>query len=141
MKKRIMKKRQSQYLRVVGAVRDAIVADNGPVGEKGVDEIMKAKVPFGMLTASVKRILRSGLTVVPDHDGVEVWFNKLTWTDAAPYPVNTFELYQMRIVPTQHFYRQVWKDIYRKLRRLGNQFGGLSFCFLNCDEDPSPLPA
>ncbi len=139
MKKRIMKKKQSQYLRVVGAMQKAIVTDNGPVCEKGIDEILKAKVPFGMLQASVKRILRSGLTAVPGHDEVEIWFNELTFSETTLFPANTFEKYKLYIQPN-HFSRQSWKDIFRKLRLLGNQFGGLSFCFCNFDDEPSPLP-
>jgi len=146
MNKRIRKKKETQFQRVLRAIMADVCGKNGPIGDRGagiiVRESKKHSVPLKMLYSSMKRILRAGLVVVPGSDRCEIWLcgGYPTYFADTPFPYDKWEDFRL-FITSRLVGRNGWRDMYRMVRRLARQFGGFEFCFLDVPEEPSPLPA
>jgi len=146
MNKRIRMKKELQFQRTMLAVMEGVCGENGPIGDKGagiiVREAKRHGIPLKMLRSSVKKIMRAGLVVLPGSTSCEIWLcgGNPTYFADSPFPDDKWEDFRLFITPRRSG-RNGWQDMYRMVRRLARQFGGLCLCFFDDPSEPSPLPA
>lgn len=143
MNKRMVKKREAMYQRVIKETVLSIVKENGlPRGQRIWRQFIRAcDAPFGVMVVAMKRMAKGGLEIWLDREGVDMWPGcSYTFFRNSRFPVDFWEETRLFIEPSP-FDRPGWIKMYRKIREIAPMFGGISFCYPRFDSEPLPLPA